>query len=32
MGIPGDRVGALNYLCDISGITPVILALKARGG
>lgn len=30
MGIPGDRVRALNYFCEISGITPVILGPEGK--
>ena len=30
MGIPGDRVRALNYLCEISGITPIILGPEGK--
>ena len=29
-GVLGDRVGALSYLCEISGITPVILGSAGK--
>lgn len=30
LGIPGDRVRALNWLCEISGITPVVLGPQGQ--
>ena len=30
LGTPGDQVDALNYLCEIAGITPVILGSRGK--
>jgi len=30
LGVPGDRVGALNDLCEIAGIVPIILGPEGR--
>lgn len=30
MGVAGDKVEALNYLCEIAGITPIILGSRGK--
>jgi len=30
IGVQGDRVNALNYLCEIAGITPIILGSRGK--
>lgn len=30
LGVPGDRVRALTYLCEIAGITPVLLGREGK--
>jgi L-fucose isomerase len=30
LGVQGDRVDALNYLCEIAGITPIILGSRGK--
>ena len=30
LGIPGDRVRCLNYLCEIAGVTPVVLGPQGQ--
>ncbi|NMB11917.1 MAG: hypothetical protein GX977_06500, partial [Firmicutes bacterium] len=30
LGVQGDRVNALNYLCEIAGITPIILGSRGK--